>query len=905
MTFVTGQVIEKIYLGTDKEIYEPSDTLWFKGYVFNQFNGLSDQSVALHITLIDEEGTTIRDTSWPIYDGVTHGQIPMPRQEGKYLLNAFSGKMIGAGAENVFTKEVFIRSEISDEINISASWEPSSENVLIIANLSDREPASDERFVYELWSKDERVSRGSFRTDGQGAASLNLSELKDANKAQSILIRSTDNDLTKEVKLNIPLNRQPSDIDLKFFPEGGNLVASIPNKIAFKAIDNQGDPFDFEGLLYNSERQVIDTIRSEYMGMGAFFLSPETTHYYVKIIKPFEFNKEFSLPEAMRSGTVMSIVNSPVNNEKLIRLTSTDDKVGNEVILRIDQYDETIVSYGTILKSRQFLPKVTDNLHPGIVKITLYDQDSVPLQERLVFVKEDEQLKLEISTNKEFYLPREQVDVTLKVLDHNGDPVMGNFSLAAIDDTRSKSPNPDQPHLMAQMLLNSELKGQIPTPNYYFSNSPDARKRLDLVMMTHGWRKYRTSIYKDPEGIFGTLADGRSSRKTIKGTSLSLISLNTFMTEEIPVDESGNFYVGSQFFKARGDSFLLSTEVRGKKEKPNLKISDTTRLNLINFKKKIGQSLLSDTPDFSIYLKKNKVSMDQFQNTMILNSVTVTARSFSENPCSLNDIHFEYPWKTMTADELDLSNLDIVSLSKQVSLNVRGYGEVLRERIIAPGIGRGANFFSSETTKYPMVFSFDALLSEDVRWQPGPRGGGGMVEARWYQTVPYFVMINCKPIRPANNTTPFGAANPVAYDMRHRSVLESIDFGNIESISVKAGGVSLTPMILINTVNGHLNCKPQLQSFYTFATYYDEPIEYYIPKYETEEEKNLPIPDLRTTIHWVSNVITNEEGQASVSFYNADRPNRIRITVEGINGDSQMGFAQKDYRVLSLGEKND
>ena len=56
---------------------------------------------------------------------------------------------------------------------------------------------------------------------------------------------------------------------------------------------------------------------------------------------------------------------------------------------------------------------------------------------------------------------------------------------------------------------------------------------------------------------------------------------------------------------------------------------------------------------------------------------------------------------------------------------------------------------------------------------------------------------------------------------------------------------------------------------------------FYIPRYnvkKTEYEK----PDLRTTIHWEPNVVTNEDGMATISFFNADSKTIIKVDAEGI-----------------------
>ena len=54
--------------------------------------------------------------------------------------------------------------------------------------------------------------------------------------------------------------------------------------------------------------------------------------------------------------------------------------------------------------------------------------------------------------------------------------------------------NENADNIFSYMLLNSELKGHIENPKYYFEGSDNVRnERLDLVMLTHGWRRYNIS----------------------------------------------------------------------------------------------------------------------------------------------------------------------------------------------------------------------------------------------------------------------------------------------------------------------------------------------------------------------------------------------------------------------------
>nr|MDQ6890125.1 hypothetical protein [Bacteroidota bacterium] len=61
---------------------------------------------------------------------------------------------------------------------------------------------------------------------------------------------------------------------LQFFPEGGDIVAGVTNKVAFKANDQFGRPINIKGIVQNNAGAMVDSLRVIHDGMGYFFISP-------------------------------------------------------------------------------------------------------------------------------------------------------------------------------------------------------------------------------------------------------------------------------------------------------------------------------------------------------------------------------------------------------------------------------------------------------------------------------------------------------------------------------------------------------------------------------------------------------------------------------------------------------
>src|SRR5579875_3567761 len=68
---------------------------------------------------------------------------------------------------------------------------------------------------------------------------------------------------------------------LQFFPEGGDAVAGIKNKIAFKAADQWGRPIRISGVVQTAAGDMVDSLHIQHDGMGYFYIVPNPNTAYV------------------------------------------------------------------------------------------------------------------------------------------------------------------------------------------------------------------------------------------------------------------------------------------------------------------------------------------------------------------------------------------------------------------------------------------------------------------------------------------------------------------------------------------------------------------------------------------------------------------------------------------------
>jgi len=117
--------------------------------------------------------------------------------------------------------------------------------------------------------------------------------------------------------------------------------------------------------------------------------------------------------------------------------------------------------------------------------------------------------------------------------------------------------------------------------------------------------------------------------------------------------------------------------------------------------------------------------------------------------------------------------------------------------------------------------------------------------------------------------------------------IESIDIFNGPS-SVAFGMKGANGVVSVTTRRG--GDKGIEFEKYNYDVYtplgFQQPIEFYAPKYETIEARQSPMPDLRTTIYWKPDVVISAENdEATFEFYTSDFPTTYSLVIEGLTTD--------------------
>ncbi len=301
-------------------------------------------------------------------------------------------------------------------------------------------------------------------------------------------------DVWKNRWFNRKLENTRESMQFAFFPEGGHLLAGHENRVAFKAANELGGSVDATGVLLDEDGNELLDFSSFHDGMGAFTFSPEPdTDYTAQITFANGEQEEFSLPDIKHTGYLLAAENRgdhihiSVNSSRAQTTATGDESVyllaharGREVFLENKTMEEN--GFSTSIP--------TEEIPTGICQIVLFTDNGIPVAERMVFVNHGDIHEAEIVNAQSQETDTDEQTVSLELTLDN-DINEGNYSLAVMD-TDDHSYKPMRANIATNFLITGDIGETIKDPWYYLHNtgSEEVEKATDLLMMTHGWRRF-------------------------------------------------------------------------------------------------------------------------------------------------------------------------------------------------------------------------------------------------------------------------------------------------------------------------------------------------------------------------------------------------------------------------------
>ena len=262
--------------------------------------------------------------------------------------------------------------------------------------------------------------------------------------------------------------------ELDFFPEGGQWVAGLEQKVVFKSATGQ----PVKGRIEDKAGQTVASLESSYRGLGEFTMTADSSETYFARLEGC--TNPIPLPNLMNTGTVMTATKM---GNRFVRLqVVTNQEEDGSLLNAVIQSRGVVVSRQKLQvsgdRARALIPLTT--LPTGLSQISLFDESLNLLSERLVFNDATTNWNVQ-SSQKPGKEQWKKVDVTLK--DGDSNPLMGHFSVGVFTEDQP-SPYAD---ISQYFSLSSELIG-IDDPQAFFDpETGKANSHLDQLLITQKW----------------------------------------------------------------------------------------------------------------------------------------------------------------------------------------------------------------------------------------------------------------------------------------------------------------------------------------------------------------------------------------------------------------------------------
>ncbi|MBR3478444.1 MAG: hypothetical protein IKH43_05035 [Bacteroidaceae bacterium] len=897
-------VQEKVYLHFDNNCYFLGDTIWYKAYVvLADDNSPEPLSRILYVELLNEQGYLMERQQLQINkSGQADGcfAISDTTFAGFYEVRAYTKWMLNFGYEPC-------------ESWCHPSWLEFDEDQGLCAwNLPKDEPAIIPMMWYAGAGTYEITITGNVLYGMEYAGPKNGTIIEDTEYESGYSVdadneRKNYRDYHNLFSRVLPIYSRPDtasnymrkvmptkitvgdyeeswktpEFDVKFYPEGGYLLAGHKCRVAWEAMNQQLERLNVSGVLLE-DGEPIDSVRPVHAGRGLITLNVKHGRKY-KV--RFEFGKEkftFDLPKPLEQGVALHVS----QDSDAVRISVRRELPKNlplvlNVYCRGKQLFTKPPFKGDLEGPVEVFP---EDLNEGVHQVVVCDTSGNVYADRLFFVNKCYESKAKVMVGgiaNRPYRPLEKIRLNLIATDPKGHPLKNQTFSVSVRDEAQLDPTFATGNIMTSLLLESDLKGFVENPDYYFEADDEKhRLALDVLMLVQGWRRYDWKSIEKPESfaldylpeqkmvIYG---DTYPLRKELKDlfrkekrkiqVSCSLLNLNDDLKEgdyysfkgAVEADSLGRFQIAYDPFYG------------------NVRLA--LRANFVDKIEKKDEYL--QTHDPKIFVRKQyfypqslkAYSWYETHQPEIIKEKQLTWEDYQE------DI---YASEWIPQVNIKSKRRPHAKLQKDKPVAQLNFLDFLNEKWDQ---GYYNSFFLMDNKEIPLTdttgMSYLMLMDAYVRHMYKPSENNHEshdFSINWNKNNIWerIKLIEHIPILDRIYIVSDAPRRPVPYEHVHQDRVMDKGIGAITT--------GIDSYINIITLPDD-KTRIMVGREYNFQGF-TRPVEYYNPDYS---KAKLPeIKDYRRTLYWNPNVTTDNFGQASIEFYNNSVCNIIDVSAEGI-----------------------
>jgi hypothetical protein len=363
----------------------------------------------------------------------------------------------------------------------------------------------------------------ALRTDADGKVAIHF-RLPRAIPTGDVNLSVKFEDGANSETISKPVPVVLNTLRVNFYPEGGDLVAGVSNRVYFQVHGTRGKPADLRGRVVDDKGKVVKEGVTTFhvadrpganQGMGVFELTPEAGRTYeLKIDAPLGIEGKHELPAVKPDGVVLSVPDGVSNPDQPLRVVVRSPGRGRALL--VGAYCR-----GRLMDHQRLTVKPNDpaavDLQPsdqvgGVYRVTVFEEQPgdgrahlKPLAERLVYRVPARRLQLTTTPDRSQYAPGDHVTLGIRATDEKDQPVPAVLLIGVVDrGVLALADDKTALTMPTHFLLASEVSRpeDLEHADFLLGPGPEARTALDLLLGTQGWRRFveqRPALSRSPK----------------------------------------------------------------------------------------------------------------------------------------------------------------------------------------------------------------------------------------------------------------------------------------------------------------------------------------------------------------------------------------------------------------------
>lgn len=478
-----------IHLTTDKPVYRPGERLLVRLVVLDRLQLEPTEGRCL-VRIVDGKNAIVYEGYPTLEQGVgdVMWMIPPGQRGGEYRIEVRDSKNEFA----VESLDVLIRRfqapVLKKSIDLDReTYAPGDEgSALVRVERVTGGALAGASAVGTVLVDGESVWTETKTLDGSGSATFAFSIPSVVERGEGRFTCRISDGSVVETELEtfvVPTGR----FDVHFYPEGGDLVAELDNRVYVEVFDALGRPASARGSVRDSMGREVARLETAHQGRGRFeFLVQSAIDYTLELEEAP--GQRFPLPQSLNRGAVIRTRSdvSPAGEPLALEVLTTD----------AGPFVAGLFCRGVLVAQDTFQGKGSHELSfpleeklAGVMRLTVFDRELNPLAERLVARESSRRIQIELEAAQANVTPGAHQKLTFTARDELGNPTACVLGVAVTDQAVRDYTGEQRVGLADQTWFFADVEA-LEDISEFTAGDQESRRNVDLVLGTRGWRRF-------------------------------------------------------------------------------------------------------------------------------------------------------------------------------------------------------------------------------------------------------------------------------------------------------------------------------------------------------------------------------------------------------------------------------